>query len=159
MSQLKQHLQAEKERHQCVVYPGNLAQEMLGATKANQASLMDYADASLRNRPSRLKWLIGLAGLSAMAAALLLVVWSNHNATTTPFAKNDESINEPMNDTINETAEEPDAPIALSTTESMPDDVPVMLSSAGSITPEYESMNFSAIPSFSDLSNTDDTTN
>ena len=154
MSNLRKHLQSEKERHHGMVYPGNLAQELLGATKVRQASMMDYADASLRKRRS-LGWWIGLAGLGA-AAALIVLVMRLRPASLPQVASESQPTIEAVDDTE-------DFDIALNTTESMPDDVPVMLSSAGSITPEYQSMSFSSIPSFSssfsDLSTTEDQSN
>ena len=154
MSNLRKHLQSEKERHQGMVYPGNLAQELLGATKVREASVMDYADASLRKRMS-LKWWIALAGLGAAAAVVALMLWMRP-APQSQIARESQPTIETVDD--NE-----DFDIALNTTESMPDNVPVILSSAGSITPEYQSMSFSSIPSFSssfsDLSTTEDKSN
>ena len=50
-------------------------------------------------------------------------------------------------------------PLALTSTPSMPQDVPVTISSAVSISPDVSSMSFSSVPSFSDISLNDQTNN
>jgi hypothetical protein len=154
MSKLRKHLQAEKERHHAMVYPGNLAQDILGAETAKKAPLMSYADPALRRRSSIFKLLLGFGSVGAVAAALMLLVRLTTTKTINPVLTNP-----PV------AVVEDDIPIALNTPEEMPDDVPVALSSAGSITPEYESMASMSVPSLSDLSmnpietTTDNTTN
>ena len=149
MSTLRIHLQSEKQRHQAFVYPGNLAAEILGASKVTKASIMDYADAGLRRRPWLLRWVVGLGAVCA-AAALLLFLWVHRQPVGTGFRE------QPM--AVNNTDEE-QIPLALTNSVSIPEDVPVTLSSAVSITPETSSMSFSSIPSFSDLSSSDQTNN
>jgi len=157
MSKLRKHLQAEKERHQAMVYPGNLAQDILGATTANKAPMMSYADPALRRRSSLLKLLLGLGSVGAVAATIVMFVWLHTTKVPTKIGQPTEFVNNDQ--------EEQDIPIAMNTPEEMPGDIPVALSSAGSITPEYESMASLSVPSLSDLSmnsvdtTTDNTTN
>src|SRR5207248_3241066 len=124
------------------------AAEILGATKVKKASIMDYADASLRRRPWLLRWVVGLGAVCA-AAALLLFLFVHREPAVRQFAER------PTVPTSNEE----EIPLALTTSASIPEDVPVTLSSAVSIEPEMSSMSFSSIPSFSDLSSSDQTTN
>jgi hypothetical protein len=118
--------------------------------------MMSYADPALRRRSSIFKLLLGLGSVGAVAAAIALIIYvrsanvvrDSFPVANVPAAPIDEEI-----------------PIALNTPEEMPDDIPVALSSAGSITPEYESMASLSVPSISDLSmnpietTTDNTTN
>jgi hypothetical protein len=147
MGDLRKHLQAEKERHDSFVYPGNLAAELLGAAKAKPASVMDYADSALRRRSSVWKWVVGFGSVAA-AALVLLFLYIDHeplNLTQPPLANNDNQVDE-------------DIPIAPDITASINDvssDVPIAPSDIGTLLPEYQSMTFPTIPSVSDLSTTD----
>jgi hypothetical protein len=154
MSRLRKHLEGERARHQAMVYPGNLVEDILGASTAKKAPMMSYADPALRRRSSIFKLLLGLGSVGAVAAALALFVWLHSTSPT-------KNIVQPIDTTAMNTDDEQDVPLALNTPEEMPDDVPVALSSAGSITPEYESMASMSVPSLSDLSmsSTDTTTN
>jgi hypothetical protein len=149
MTSLRKHLEAEKERHSSFVYPGNLAAEILGATKVNKASVMDYADAGLRRRPWLLRWVVGLGAVSA-AAALLLFLYVHRQPVGPGFSEQTVAVNSPDEDEI---------PLALTSSVSIPEDVPVTLTSAVSIAPDTSSMSLSSIPSFSDLSSSDQTAN
>ena len=148
MSTLRIHLQAEQERHRSFVYPGNLAAELLGAAKVKKASIMDYADAGLRRRPWLLRWVVGLGAVCA-AAALLLFLYV-HRQPVGPGFTETVAVNN---------ADEDQIPLALTSSVSIPEGVPVTLTSAVSIAPDTSSMSLSSIPSFSDLSSSDQTAN
>src|SRR5437762_10785676 len=149
MSTLRIHLQSEKQRHQAFVYPGNLAAEILGASKVKKASIMDYADAGLRRRPWLLRWVVGLGAVSA-AAALLLFLYVHRQPVGPGFTEQTVAVNN---------ADEEQIPLALTSSVSIPEGVPVTLTSAVSIAPDTSSMSLSSIPSFSDLSASDQTAN
>ncbi len=150
MSLLRKHLQAEKDRHQAFVYPGNLAQEILGAGKAKKASVMDYADASLGQRSSLIRWLLGFGSLVA-AAVIALVIYTHH--VPAPTATNQQEAVANNND-------DEQVPIAPNMTASLPDgqDLSIVPGDVGNLVPEYQSVTFPTVPSFSDTTNTDDDT-
>ena len=151
MSDLRKHLQAEKERHRTFVYPGNLAADVLGAAKAKPASVLDYADSALRRRSPLLKWILGFGSLAA-AALVTLFIYMHHppaavRPTPTEMATNDNSNDEEQ------------IPLAPDTTASINDmQTPSMVpSDVDSLVPTFQSMSLPSIPSFSDLSTTDQT--
>ena len=152
MSDLRKHLQAEKERYRGFVYPGNLAADILGAAKAKPASVMDYADASLRRRSPWLKWILGFGSLAA-AALVIVVVYTHQVRPGTPV---DQGYPAPV---VNNDDEQ--IPLAPDTTASINDlEVPSMIpSDVDTLVPTYQSMSLPSIPSMSDLSITTDESN
>src|SRR5882724_7618587 len=80
MSPLRKHLQAEKAKHQAAKYPGDLANDVLGAPKAR---VVDYAGRGT-HRPVSIFKILGSLGALAAAAVLALVVWLNHGPSTKP---------------------------------------------------------------------------
>jgi hypothetical protein len=148
MSDLRKHLQAEKERHQAFVYPGNLAAEILGADKARPASVMDYADSALRRRSPVLMSVLGFGSL-ATAALLALAIFMHHPPSTATLERPAAVAND----------DEEQAPIAPTSTASINDieDQTIVPSGMESPVPQYQSMTFPTVPSFSDLSTTDTT--
>jgi hypothetical protein len=149
MSDLRKHLQSEKERHQVFVYPGNLAAEILGAEKVRPASVMDYADSALRRRRSPLwVWILGFGSLAA-AALLAVAIFMHRTSPTATLERPAAMANE----------DEEQAPIAPTSTASINDieGQTIVPSGMESPVPQYQSMTFPTVPSFSDLSTTDTT--
>ena len=148
MSDLRKHLQAEKERHHGFVYPGNLAADILGTAKARPASVMDYADSALRRRPSSWKWLLGFASLAA--AAMIAVFVYMHQTPAPIITRQPEAVANNDDEQI---------PLAPNTTASINDvsGVSIVPSDVDSLVPTYESMTVPSVPNFSDLSTTDTT--
>jgi hypothetical protein len=133
------------------VYPGNLAADILGAAKAKPASVMDYADASLRRRSPWVKWVLGLGALAA--AAMVAVVVYTHQVPTPKSIAMIDPTNRP--DTNNDTEQVPLAPDATASINDV-ETQSITPSDMDSTVPTFQSMSFPSIPSFSDLSMTTD---
>ena len=151
MSDLRKHLDAEKKQHQSRRYPGDLAQDVLGAPKA---TVIDYAGRGAQ-RPISIFKMLGVFGALAAAAMLALIVWMKPEPRTYNIAiKSQPTIDE----------EEEDVSFAPQSAVSMSDAmddhsiVPSNLEDdPGTIVPQYQSIVFPSMPSFSDPSTTDDT--
>jgi hypothetical protein len=150
MSDLRKHLEAEKKRYQEQRYPGDLANDLLGAPKAK---VIDYAGRGTQ-RPISIFKMLGVFGALAAAAMLALVVWMKPEPKTYNIAIKSQP-------TIEEEEEVSFAPQAAISMSDALDDHSIVPSNLeddpGSIVPEYQSVTFPSIPSFSDLSTTDDT--
>jgi len=148
MSDLRKHLQNERARHHGFVYTGNLAAEVLGAQKVKPASVMDYADSALRRRSPVWRWILGLGSLAA-AALIAVFIYVHHE----PLSPNSRTPEVAVNNN-----EDEQVPIAPDSTASINDlQTPsIVPSDVDSLVPTYESMTFPSVPSFSDLSTNDD---
>src|SRR5262245_47758755 len=104
MSDLRKHLEAEREKHRAVKYPGDLGIDILVAAPAR---IVDYADRSAARAVSIFK-IFGALGALAAAAVLALVVWFNNEQTLTKV------VIQPTIETPQDTQEEEVAPLVLS---------------------------------------------
>jgi hypothetical protein len=146
MSRLRKHLQAETAQHQAAKYPGDLANDVLGAPRAR---VVDYAGRSTP-RPISLFKLLGSLGALAAAAVLALVVWMKQE----PSAPRNIALIQPV---IEQEEAVPFAPQFAVSFSDDDEDQSIVPSDVGSIVPEYQSMSFPSIPSFSDPAESDET--
>src|SRR5262249_450657 len=124
--------------------------DVLGAPKAQ---VIDYAGRETR-RPISIFKMLGAFGALAAAAMLALIVWMKPDKPTyniaiksQPAIEEEEEISFAPQSAVSMLDAIDDHSIVPSNLEDDP----------GSIVPEYQSVTFPSIPSFSDLSTTDDT--
>jgi hypothetical protein len=142
MSSLRKHLEAEQNAHQSVRYPGDLAKEIL------PMPVISYGQ---KRSVTRSPWFLIVASLAAAAlVAIALPVWHRLMTPVTNVAQVQPTYQPPQDDE--------EMPFVLDTTESMPADVPIVPTANETMTPDYQSMSFPSVPSFSDTSTTDDST-
>ena len=138
MSNLRKHLQAEKDAYQSTRFPGNLADEIL------PRQVLEYRRPEIWR--DRLWRIVGVAVAAAAMLAIAIPVWHKlqrrcRSSSAMRISRRSSRSRRCL--WLSETESLPDEPIETAPTET------------GGFIPEYQTMSFPTIPSFSDSPTTD----